>query len=119
MTNKTNIKLTEKEKVLLQYFIDETDGSNCVVFQEEYMPKLFVEQKLDAQVYKGVFSSLIKKRFFAHNKNGIAFHDTIDNGGGDKYEVYYWKVNVESDDHGRTVNNVEELLTAMQENKEV
>ena len=105
------INLTEKEKVLLQYFIDETDGSNSVVFQAEYMPKLFVEQKLDISVYKGVFSSLVKKGF-------LEFWDTLDNGGGDKYDVYHWKVIVESDDHGRKVNNVEELLTAMQENRD-
>ena len=105
------INLTEKEKVLLQYFIDQTDGSNSVAFQAEYMPKLFVEQKLDISVYKGVFSSLVKKKFFE-------YADTIDNGGSDKYDVYYWKVIVESDYHGRKVKNVEELLTAMQEGRD-
>ena len=91
------LTLTDKEKQLLQYFIDVTDGSNSVIFEN---PK---QLGWDVETAKGVFGSLVKK--------DIIFPD--DAMQVDDYVVHYWTVDVETDNEGRLINTVDELLEAL------
>jgi hypothetical protein len=88
------LTLTDKEKQLLQHFIDVTDGSNSVIFEN---PK---HLGWDVETAKGVFGSLVKK--------DIIFPD--DAMQVDDYVVHYWMVDVETDNDGRLINTVDELL---------
>ena len=88
------ITFTDKEKQLAQYFIDVTDGSNSVIFEN---PK---QLGWDVETARGVFASLVKKE--------IIFPD--DALEMDDYVVHYWMVDVETDDEGRLINTVDELL---------
>ena len=93
------LTLTDKEKQLLQYFIDVTDGSNSVIFIN---PK---HLGWDAETAKGVFGSLVKKDIiFPDHDNGI-----------DTHVVHYWTVDVETDQEGRLIDTVDELLEALAE----
>ena len=91
--SKKIITLTDKETQLTQYFIDVTDGSNSVIFIN---PK---KLGWDVETAKGVFGSLVKK-------------DLIypDDGRLDDYVVHYWTVDVETDEHGRLIDTVDQLL---------
>jgi len=91
---KKMITFTDKEKQLAQYFIDVTDGSNSVIFEN---PK---QLGWDVETARGVFASLVKKE--------IIFPD--DALEMDDYVVHYWMVDVETDDAGRLINTVDELL---------
>jgi|TARA_R100000781_G_scaffold20216_1_gene15334 hypothetical protein len=91
---KKMITFTDKEKQLAQYFIDVTDGSNSVIFEN---PK---QLGWDVETARGVFASLVKKE--------IIFPD--DALEMDDYVVHYWMVDVETDDEGRLINTVDELL---------
>jgi len=88
------ITFTDKERQLAQYLIDVTDGSNSVIFEN---PK---KLGWDVETAKGVFASLVKKDIiFPDHDNGINTH-----------VVHYWMVDVETDDEGRLINTVDELL---------
>lgn len=91
---KKMITLTDNEKKLAQIFINDTDGTNSVIF---YNPK---ELGWDENTAKGVFASLVKKEIIYPD------HDT----GIDTHVVHYWMVDVETDDEGRLINTVDELL---------
>ena len=91
---KKMITFTDKERQLAQYFIDVTDGSNSVVFRN---PK---HLGWDVETARGVFASLVKK--------DIIFPD--DALEMDDYVVHYWMVDVETDQEGRLINTVDELL---------
>ena len=88
------ITLTDKERQLAQYLIDVTDGSNSVIFEN---PK---KLGWDVETARGVFASLVKKN--------IIFPD--DAMQVDDYVVHYWMVDVETDNEGRLINTVDELL---------
>ncbi len=92
--NKKIITLTDNEKKLAQIFINDTDGTNSVIF---YNP---AELGWDENFAKGVFASLVKKEIIYPD------HDT----GIDTHVVHYWMVDVETDDAGRLINTVDELL---------
>jgi hypothetical protein len=88
------ITLTDKERQLAQYLIDVTDGSNAVIFEN---PK---KLGWDVKTAKGVFGSLVKK--------DLIYPD--DAMQMDDYVVHYWTVDVETDDHGRLIDTVDQLL---------
>lgn len=88
------ITFTYKERQLAQYFIDVTDGSNSVIFRN---PK---HLGWDVETARGVFASLVKK--------DIIFPD--DSLDLDEHVVHYWMVDVETDQEGRLINTVDELL---------
>ena len=95
LTRENNmITFTDKERQLAQYLIDVTDGSNSVIFEN---PK---KLGWDVETARGVFASLVKK--------DIIFPD--DAMQIDDYVVHYWMVDVETDDAGRLINTVDELL---------
>jgi len=88
------ITFTDKERKLAQFLIDATDGSNSVIFEN---PK---HLGWDVETTRGVFASLVKK--------DIIFPD--DALEMDDYVVHYWMVDVETDEAGRLINTVDELL---------
>tara|TARA_S200002703_G_scaffold136246_1_gene125480 strand:- start:233 stop:526 length:294 start_codon:yes stop_codon:yes gene_type:complete len=88
------ITFTDKERQLAQYFIDITDGSNSVIFDN---PK---QLGWDVETAKGVFASLVKKNIISPD-HAIQIDD---------YVVHYWTVGVETDNDGRLINTVDELL---------
>lgn len=95
--NNKEITLTDLEKKVAQKCIDETDGTNSASF-EWLDPTDF---GIDLKSLKGVFGSLVKK--------GLLFY-AGDSGSSIDYEIYYWSVNVESDEYGRLVYDIDGLL---------
>ena len=94
MTNKKTT-LTDLEKKVALVCIEGTDGTNSASY-DWLNPEDF---GLTKQTLKGVFGSLVKKGLMRH--------------GGDydlEFNVYYWTVNVESDEYGRTINDIDDLL---------
>lgn len=96
MTNK-KITLTDLEKKVAQKCIDITDGLNATSF-EWLNPSDF---GIDSKSLKGVFGSLVKK--------GLLYTDG-DSGSSIEYAIYYWTVNVESDEYGRLIYDIDGLL---------
>ena len=88
------ITFTDKERQLAQIFINDTDGTNSVIF---YNPE---ELGWDENTTKGVFASLVTKEII-YPDHALQIAD---------YVVYYWTVGVETDNDGRLINTVEELL---------
>lgn len=95
--NKTQITLTELEKKVAQLCIEDTDGTNSASYEWINPESLGLTKKS----LKGVFGSLVKK--------GLLWYSG-DCGSSIDYEIYYWTVNVESDDYGRLIHDVDGLL---------
>ena len=98
------ITLTENETKLAQELIDTTDGTNSAICYAKWLP--LKKLNMDMKTVKGVFGSLVKKGF-------------LYNGEGDEegYEVYYWEVNVCTDDNGTEITTVAELIQAVSNKK--
>tara|TARA_R110000737_G_C14197604_1_gene416652 strand:+ start:94 stop:459 length:366 start_codon:yes stop_codon:yes gene_type:complete len=90
-----NITLTELEQKVALACIEGTDGTNSASY-DWLNPTDF---GLNKQSLKGVFGSLVKKGLMTHSG-----YDDIE------FNVYYWTVNVESDEYGRTINDIDDLL---------
>lgn len=99
MTNQ-KITLTDLEKKVALVCIEETDGGNSASY-DWLNPEDF---GINKQSLKGVFGSLVKKGFMEYD------------GGDDtgEFNIYYWVVNVESDEHGRLINSIDGLISHLE-----
>jgi len=107
--NKTGVQkmitLTENETKLAQVLIDQTDGTNSAICYGKWLP--LKELNMNMKTVKGVFGSLVKK--------GFLYDGEADE---EDYEVYYWTVNVRTDDDGREITTVDELIKSVSKLKE-